>query len=247
MNEQVGAARDCHYCERKIAEGREVELWDGHVYCEACVESVCPGLSKYTRSHSCLEEVVPTDPPTAVCRSLVICALLFALSLLSPHEECLQMFGWAGYVVMSVVLVALLFYLPLSLGAAMPVRCSLSAASLIVHFGRGPIRLRGGWKGKNAYSSKWSAVKCWCESTAIGHLHSQWPIVVLAVPNVRRKVIILEVPQPRILGLEAPCRHCACGWTPEMHHRWRALLVLGRVPQGRTSDSALEEEESRIS
>ena len=72
MNQQVGPERDCHYCHLKVAESREVELWDGHVYCEACVESVCPGLSEYARGHSCLEEVVPTSGPTVFRRSLVI-------------------------------------------------------------------------------------------------------------------------------------------------------------------------------
>ena len=91
----------CHYCNGRIPEGKDVDLWDGSAYCEDCVESVCAGLSEYARAEPCIEEELPVDRHTVCIRALipagVVAVLLIIRTCLEDITLQRELTGYADY------------------------------------------------------------------------------------------------------------------------------------------------------
>ncbi|NQT16980.1 MAG: hypothetical protein HQ582_29755 [Planctomycetes bacterium] len=228
-SEGTRAAVLCSACNKSIAPGTSVRLWDGRDYCRTCLDSSCPGLAQYAVQHESLQEEMPEqvvrdDVKILLVGSvrvfLAVSAFVFLLVVLAARGSAfLESFYQGIKVFLLGEAVILSIFSPII--AIFGYVAWRSARRLLPHTraAAGRLRLRFGDCEKEVALNDCR----WCS----GKLHrtrlcrgfgtfSHAPAILIRLPGGS--------------WFTWPAIVVGVGYTAEMRARWKALLTLAGVP-----------------
>jgi len=212
----------CKHCERAVPGDQIITLWDGHAYCQRCVEIASPELARYARSHEKLEETAFFERGAlwrSALRMELIIALLFGALSCTYGYSIFGPIGIAYGLAMSFVICGL------QAASQLPLFVRISRwkmPTVIVHDGNIEC-FRGRRKAHWVQSMPLENV-----SWRLGKSRQDSGLRHTIVP--RQEVVILTVPWKAGRRLSVSDRY-ACGWTDEKRRIWIAFLTLANVPR----------------
>ncbi|MFH1921675.1 MAG: hypothetical protein ABIP48_17560 [Planctomycetota bacterium] len=213
----------CAACNRRLTSDRPVQLWDGRVYCRACVERAFPGLAEYAALHDRLEETMPLE----FCREHRKGLILFLASIIGFFELFVVAMGLSGEegallgallatlaMVLAYVPIFLLFYYALwrNVRNNLPRVCAQSGRLIV-------------WYGESQRNVALRDCQWWFGKLNGMHLWRKYLIFS------RAPVVLIRLPPGGFWG-RSPIT-VAVGYTTETRKLWDAFLRLARVPKRR--------------
>ena len=210
----------CKHCSKTVPCGKTVLLWDGNFYCQACIDSVCPELWDYARSHDVLEESAPFDKRAQWSNAFRLEALIVLFFGMMFAIGNYTRFGPIG-IVYGLGMAAIICSIQSAIQLPMFVRMGRRMLPTVV-VKDGQIECyRGGEKAPHSRElsisdAKWRVGKS-RQDSGLRNTFVQRQVVVLLIFPLKGRFSF---------GTD----RYACGWSDQMRRIWVGFLTLANVP-----------------
>ncbi len=218
----------CRACESSLSTVTQVTLWDGHDYCEECVERACTGMADYARCHEVLKDTIPYDGK-GTWRDMLIQfgSIGLALGLVAPvlayTADMMAAIIWLGFT--AGFLIFILGFIRLAMLAT-----PRMLPTVWIHDGQVEIFRQFYRDGQKPIVQFALANSHWYR----GRLHQdsgcegRGGVIVKDVPAI----ILLTRPTVKFLATRS-LPSTACGSSPELRNFFQGFFQIAGVVEGR--------------